>query len=599
MLRYLYLFIGCMTMTVPNLSAAANTNSTDVQNYKAKIVAGVSEALSQGVKGSPNARSSASSRCERVETPCGCITLISPEDINPNGFTITRPGIYHLKRNTFFDPSGPGLAAIIIDSDNVVLDLCGHVLAQTGELDDTTGIVVDGDMNVIVENGTIEGFSLSGIFVFDESSFVTLSNLNLFDNGDFDTVGGGIIVTSSDDIVIENIDASENFFAGLVLSGVNNVDVITSKFNLNMGADTGYGINNSWGVFATAFFLGTPDSFAPISNLNVSRCEFNGNTSAGGSVGIEVLGIPSLFGSFNTNVNILNCVANNNAGGGSANVVNEGEGIVVAGTQNFVVRDCYASGNHTLATAPSGTAGFYSSTGFGVPFFGQNGVFENCIAQGNSGAGDISDGFRILRSNNITVANCVASSNNNTSTGEAWGFTTDTNIGNTAGEFGPVVNNNFLFIDCVAINNTSTNTISGGFKFISQANSTITESKSIGNSGYGFYVGNPACCTSGTPCCTLDPATCLTSGTCVTATCCPTSKNVISYNEATGNTITGFIDAADASAHNAFFGNIARGNLVSNYSIPTPPNLIRVWPMPGFPNLVPIDPQLDNISITP
>ncbi|MCV4614745.1 hypothetical protein OFM04_33125, partial [Escherichia coli] len=87
-----------------------------------------------------------------------------------------------------------------------------------------------------------------------------------------------------------------------------------------------------------------------------------------------------------------------------------------------------------------GTPGFFASVGFGVPFFGVNGHFENCVAEGNSGAGDTSQGFRILRSNNITVSNCVAIGNNNSSTGEAWGFTTDPSVGNQVGAFGPPVN---------------------------------------------------------------------------------------------------------------------------------------------------------------
>ncbi|MCE5316420.1 MAG: hypothetical protein LLG04_03530 [Parachlamydia sp.] len=198
--------------------------------------------------------------------------------------------------------------------------------------------------------------------------------------------------------------------------------------------------------------------------MNFFDCVTNSNNGTGGSIGLDILSVPEFGFQLNSNVVIVRCVATHNVGGGNPNAVNEGEGIVVAGTQNFVIRDCAAFGNGTAATQPSGIPGFFASTGIGVPFHGLDGLIENCVAEGNSGAGDSSQGFRILRSSNITISNCVAIGNNNTSTGEAWGFSTDTLLGNEAGAFGPPVNINFVFQNCVAEANNAQSAICGGFK---------------------------------------------------------------------------------------------------------------------------------------
>lgn len=601
MKHYLCFLMGCMSI----LSVGLTASQTDVQSYKTQIIMETSKALSQEAKISPKATPSSSSE-KKMTTCCGEVTVIRPKDINPNGYSINKPGIYHVDQNAAFNPSGPGLAAITINSDGVVLDLCKRTLSGGNAASKTVGILVNAKNNVLIKNGTVSGFSLFGVRILPGSSFVTVKNFNAFNNGVNDpvnlTVSGGIVAAGdgshfTHDIVLNNVDASGNFLAGFIVSGVVNTDVSNSKFNNNKTATTLFGIN-TWGVLATAFGI---DSVFPCENLNVTNCEMNNNTSAGGTVGLEVLSVPAFGLPFNNNVNIINCVANSNTGGGTAGVVNEGEGIVLAGTQNFTVQNCVAQGNRTLATAPSGKPGFFASTGFGVPFFGVNGTFENCVAQGNSGAGDSSQGFRILRSNNITVSNCVAIGNNNTATsgGEAWGFTTDPLVGNTAGAFGPPVNNNFLFIDCVAETNVSSGGLSGGFKFVSQVDSSLTQCKAISN-GYGILVADPACCATNT-CCTVDPVVCKSGTNCLPfAACCPTSKNVISYNEVIGNTSFGIVDESNSNAHNAYFANIARGN-GHNFTLPagTP---IRHWKLPAFPHTTDnngiLDTQLDNISIS-
>src|SRR5262245_11996426 len=68
-------------------------------------------------------------------------------------FTITTPGIYCLRQNLTMTTTGP---AIVILASNVVLDLNGFELEDTGEAS-WGGVLVAGSYNV-VRNGTIHGF---------------------------------------------------------------------------------------------------------------------------------------------------------------------------------------------------------------------------------------------------------------------------------------------------------------------------------------------------------------------------------------------------------------------------------------------------------
>ena len=274
-------------------------------------------------------------------------------------------------------------------------------------------------------------------------------------------MGGGIGVGSSEgsithDVYLDNVNASSNTFNGLTLGGVNGVFIENSKFSNNVGIplNPSTTFNGVWGILATPL-LGS--GIASI-DVTIVDTEMSGNTSDSGAVGFESVSIPSLPHlnlPYNENINIIRCEANTNMGGGTTNpAVNEGEGIVLAGTNNFVVADCIAQGNMSLAPAPTGIAGNFVSVGFGVPFDSLNGSFINCVAQGNSGNADLSAGFRVTGSNTITFTNCKAYGHTN-DLGEAWGFTTDTNVGNPTA-FGSLSNTNFVFDNCVAENNIST-----------------------------------------------------------------------------------------------------------------------------------------------
>ncbi len=619
MVRHQYFMIGCLvTMSVVLMASVDKKSISHLIGYKTKIMQEVGKALAKSVPVSPLARYK-HSRPKTVNTPCGCVTLITPHDINPNGCVITRPGLYNLEKNAQFNPSAPNLSAIVIDSDNVTLNLCGRTLSNSGSQAGTVGILVNGRTNVVIQGGTVTGFNLYGIRLNGQSSYVTLKDLAVVSNGAANTLGGGISISSSDataithDIVIDQVNASGNIFNGLSLGGVNDVVIVDSKFNNTQGTVSPFGVS-SWGVFGTALPFGG-FSGIPNNNISISNSEASNGTSLGGAIGIEFLSVNGF--ALNSNITITRCITNNNRGGGDPLAINEGEGIVLDGVQNFLVKDCVSSGNGMNSIiGPSGISGLYASTGFGLPFYCSNGRFENCTAQGNFGNGDVSDGFRIIRSTSITLDHCVAVGNYNTSAGEAWGFTTDPDLGNDLGIFGAPVGTGYVITNCLADSNFSQEGICGGFKFISQVNSTLSNSTSVSNgsngNGYGILVGDPACCITNT-CCALDPVVCQDgSGNCLPASaCCPTKNNVINNNQVVGNSLYGIFDQSNSNANNAYYANVARGNgtnyayqvglVVAPNALPGAP--IRNWPLPSLPattdNNGVLDAQLDNISITP
>lgn len=93
-----------------------------------------------------------------------CKKMICGKKITSDGLVIKKPGTYLLKEDIDFSPLFPKTSAITIDSDNVVLNLCSHVLKQTNTMRQTVGIKVKtGHNNIKIINGTVTNFSMKGI----------------------------------------------------------------------------------------------------------------------------------------------------------------------------------------------------------------------------------------------------------------------------------------------------------------------------------------------------------------------------------------------------------------------------------------------------
>lgn len=530
-----------------------------------------------------------------VASSCGACSAnvipISQADINPNGYEITAPGVYCLTENIAFSPSINNQAAIWVhvpagQASNVVIHLNGYTLAKNTSATglQTTGILVDAQNNVMIDGGTVSDFDLFGVRVNGGSSNIVCQEVNMYRNGTNNAPNGGFSAANSKDIVVDRCIANNNIGIGLSLAGVQQAIVSGSNFDNNSAATVTFlGGSICWGAFATNLLSGQP-----CKDLSFIDCTSSNNSSNGVCLGLECIGIPLPGNPLNENVNIINCISNHNAGGMTGSFTQEGEGFAVIGVNNFVVKGCIAEGNHSNATQPSGIAGNHTSCGYSVAFLNTAGLIEDCQAINNSGNGDVSCGFRVMRSSDIVVRNCVAIDHTNAgfngSTGihgEAWGFTTDPDLGNF---LGVPQGTNFTFDSCVATNNTAPGApdgFGGGIKFISQVHSLITDCILQGNS-MGIYVSDPACCQIGPgqvgSCCCLEPTTCCittgpacctsttsncacTNNACKTSsTCCGVSKeNVVKGNVLIGNARGGIVDNLDCNS-TAYYKNEARAN---------------------------------------
>lgn len=133
--------------------------------------------------------------------------------------TITKPGTYNVNQDLVCSAGGN---AIMISADNVTLDLKGHVILgpQTGGSFTSTGVYVGAQQNVVVENGTITGFSNGVWFQGTSSSQVT----GISATGAFNT---GVTLISANGNTISGCNLSHNLANG-VWSG-NSASTITNN----------------------------------------------------------------------------------------------------------------------------------------------------------------------------------------------------------------------------------------------------------------------------------------------------------------------------------------------------------------------------------
>ena len=185
-------------------------------------------------------------------------------------FTIRSPGEYTLAKD--LSMSANDVAIKVVDTANVVVDLNGHTLANTGSVG--VGIAVESSHSVTVRNGTIYGFGYG--VKFDSASEnpvvrkVTLAN---------DAVG---IDTAAAKSIIEGCFMSGPGFGSGIALAPNTTGVIAKRNQID-----GF----SYGIQSTA---GSESEYRynHISSCNVglyasSTDEYIGNVFTGCSVDIQ------------------------------------------------------------------------------------------------------------------------------------------------------------------------------------------------------------------------------------------------------------------------------------------------------------------------
>jgi hypothetical protein len=468
-----------------------------------------------------------------IET--GCITTIQAADLP---FLITEEGHYKLEGHLDFDPSEPGVA-IEIESDNVKLIL-DYTLCQTKSGDPTqmpfcigVRVGVDRKCVTICGCGKICDFSQAGLVVGDidtrepsDNSELHLSGVTVDNCGRLaslqvrppasETFGipyrpsfplemGGVFISGENfgslgkNITMRNVNITNNFYLGLVISSYNGIDadnchvdgtwtddsgsltdpdgpyehlhptgvILVSVKNFDAKNST---INNtdmdgaySFSVDPTSNFAINPSEggqgsigfrcgFVPCENVKLTNCNINGTrctfAGLGGPFGIPLSAIN--IGGGTNGVQCVDCTFDNCYSLTSQNNVF----FAVDDGGNSMFRNCTSSNNEVALgfCVPAPIITDYDPL---MPFFilvTRNLVLENCVAENNKINGPLNsfnrpNGFYFpVAFENFVVRNCISKGMTATNGGWVDGFGIYS-FGSTA--------DSHLFENCVASGNKS------------------------------------------------------------------------------------------------------------------------------------------------
>lgn len=248
-------------------------------------------------------------------------------EIPTNGIVINTPGTYVFENNITWNPSGDG-QAILISSDDVILDLQNYTLESEITAFNTTGILAASVKNLIIKNGTVANMALGGIHC-EACAHILIKNmiidgLNL-ENTAVYTVPVGILVNTSSTIsiykcTVKNINVKTGSTAAIQLtetisSKVSNCHV-TNLINRD-GACTGIG------------HLLCDIAEVKSCVLNKIQSEFIDNLNTEGHTAIGIIPVAS------TNLCIKNCTISNITG-----CCDDAHGMSLFECLNAVVKKC-------------------------------------------------------------------------------------------------------------------------------------------------------------------------------------------------------------------------------------------------------------------
>lgn len=356
---------------------------------------------------------------------------------------ITKPGKWCLKSSVAWKPLelteldyATPQAAIIIESDGVVLDLCKNTLSQINGVQAVVGILVlSGHKDITIINGVLDGFSYNGIYVQGGQENVRIGNEHdqiIVRNCGYGThyqyvddavtvninpggmlVGESLITTPAqfgfiNKLKVQNVLIEKCGYTGITLGYFNDVEILKTDICRNFDNREGApfdDLSSFWGLYHYA----NADFGEPIStSLTISDCHIDGNS----------LDAPNEFlssayiGYLVDGLKISRCTTNGNFGtNGSTN--SSVRGFVIVGNRGVVVEDCNSVGNY----GPGRIDGFHYSGvgGFDSITNGKGVVYRNCNSTGHQSVAVTSNrevnGFAILFMRGITVENCTAENN--------------------------------------------------------------------------------------------------------------------------------------------------------------------------------------------
>lgn len=152
-------------------------------------------------------------------------------------YKITQPGTYYLTHNLSVTNDG---AAIEIASDDVVLDLQGFRLLASvgfGGSPDTDYGVYTESTNVVIRNGTVRRFRLSGIGAFNAAA-TRVENVQAIDNGTSgQPINPGTGLNLGEGAAVVRCTAHDNSLNGIVVGPGSSVIDSVAYANGNIGID--------------------------------------------------------------------------------------------------------------------------------------------------------------------------------------------------------------------------------------------------------------------------------------------------------------------------------------------------------------------------
>ena len=368
---------------------------------------------------------------KKDKNTCGCKRVLG-KCLFKHGrtVTITCPGRYCLGSDVKFHANEIDAVAIVIDSNDVVLDLCGHTLKQYNLVKFATGILVaEGRSNVTILGtyGAVRDFTGFGVRVRGNTSNITIGDDTKLEvtgcgfsdyNGEITFFGGnataGIFVGDTDSftntsgengcngVILKNLVVDRNSFIGLGLTQSTDITVTNCSFNENTLATVGP-FNES---FAQTLYTFHTSYEKDNKNISFTNCSFDRNRSDLPEADFYDLtvALPNGF----ENLSFVKCTFNDNFCVGSILAAGAASGNCATWT------DCQFCGN----TSDSRVEGFHiSGQGFQKPVRGVQII--RCLA--NNNVADLggrpaplfgfSMGYNILYADGLEMIDCQSSYN--------------------------------------------------------------------------------------------------------------------------------------------------------------------------------------------
>lgn len=286
------------------------------------------------------------------------ITAINARNFMGNSTTVSVSQMYTTQGKYYLvteDIVFTGTATpFVITADNITIDLNGYTISYTGTTDDVHGFDITGK-NIVIKNGSIEGFTGDAIRIQDNSKSVTLENIRIS--------GGGATAGSR----------------GISLEGTAVTNDTTKVLNCVISNCT---IENCDSIEAGESYA---CKIAYAQNIIIENCNF---LRSKGGTGFDAYG---LWINASQNIQIKNCYSAGHEGSRSFGYYLEGN------SRACLFENCTASG----CSATTGIAvGFYSDSS-------HSNLFNDCKSMGHESVKS-AFGFYMNASYYNTLTNCYS-----------------------------------------------------------------------------------------------------------------------------------------------------------------------------------------------